>query len=41
MFHAQAQQGQQDDDRLLFVPGNVVHNGEFVDVVQLEDFLQL
>ena len=41
MLHTQAQEGQQDDDRLLFVPGNVVHDGEFVDVVQLEDFLQL
>lgn len=40
MLYAQTQQGQQDNDGFLLVPGNVVHDGQFVDIIQLENFLQ-
>ena len=36
----QAQQGQQYNNGFLLVPGNVVHDGQFVDIIQLENFLQ-
>ena len=41
ILHAQVQQGQQHDDRLLLIPGDVVDNRQVVDVVQAEDLLQL
>ena len=40
VLHTQVQQGQQDDDSFLFVPGNVEDQGQFVDIFQTEDFLQ-
>ena len=41
VLHAQTQQGKQHNHRLLFVPRDIIGNRQFVDVVQLEDFLQL
>ena len=41
ILHSQIQQGQQYDDRLLLIPGNVVDNGQLVDVLQSEDLLEL
>ncbi len=35
------QQGQQDSDSLLLVPGDVERQGQFVDVAEPEDFLEL
>ena len=41
ILHPLIQQGQQYDDRLLLIPGNVVDNGQLVDVLQSEDLLEL
>ena len=41
VLYAQMQQCQQDDDRFLLIPRNVVDNGQFVDVLQSEHLLQL
>ena len=41
IFHAQVQEGQQHDDSLLLIPGNVVGDGQLVDVRKTEDLLQL
>lgn len=40
VFHAETQQGEQHDDCFLFVSRDVVGDGQFVDVVQGEHFLQ-
>ena len=40
VLHTQVQQGQENDNSLLFIPGNVVHDGQLVHIVQAEDFLQ-
>ena len=41
ILHAEIQESQKDDDRLLFIPGNVVHDGQLIHIVKAECFLQL
>ena len=41
VFHAQVEQGQQDNHRLLLIPGDVIDDGQVIDVVQAEDLLEL
>ena len=41
VLHAEAEQGEQDDDGLLLVPSDVVGDGQLVHVVQAKHFLQL
>lgn len=41
VLDAQVQQSQQDDDGLLLVPGNIVDNGQVVDIIKAKDLLQL
>lgn len=40
VLYAQRQQCQQYNDGLLFIPGDVVHYGQFVHVVQTEGVLE-
>lgn len=40
VFHAQRQQGQQYDHGLLLVPGDIVHDGQPVHVIQTEGVLE-
>ena len=40
VFDAQVEEGQKNDDGLLLIPGNVVDDGQVVDIVQAEDFLE-
>ena len=41
VLHSQVQQGQQHDDRLLLIPGDIVDDGQVVDVLQPKDLLEL
>ena len=41
VLDTQVKQGQQDDDRLLLVPGNIVNNRQIVDIIQVEDLFEL
>ena len=41
ILHSEGEQGEQDDDGLLLVPGNVERQRELIDVVEPEDLLQL
>ena len=41
VLYAQGKEGKKDDDRLLFIPGNIINNGEFIHIVKVENFLQL
>ena len=41
VLHTERQQGQEYDDCLLLIPGNVVGDRELVDIGKPEDFLQL
>src|SRR5699024_1718403 len=40
VLNAEIQQGQQHDDGLLLIPGDVVDDGQVVDVIQSKDFLE-
>ena len=41
ILHAKIQKRQQNDDSLLLIPRNVVGDGQVVDIVQTENFLEL
>src|SRR5574344_2269978 len=41
ILHAKRQKRQQNDDSLLLIPRNVVGDGQVVDIVQTENFLEL
>lgn len=40
ILHTKIQKRQQDDDRLLLIPCNVVDDGQVVDIIQPKNFLE-
>lgn len=41
LLYAKIQQGQQYDDRLLLIPGDIIDDRQVIDILQAEYFLEL